>query len=430
MRILVIGAYGLIGTYVALRLVADGHDVVGLGRQTAAASRRLPAVRWIVGDLRVMTTDEAWEGLLREIEGVVNCAGALQDGPADDVTAVQALAMSALFRACRKRGIRRVIHFSAPPSASGTLFEATKRQADKALAESSLDWLILRPALVLAPQAYGGTALMRGLAALPFFCPVLPVAGSLQIVSIFDVTETVSRAIREPSYARRIYDLAHPARISFEDLIRGIRCWLGLKPVPALRMPGWLTAIAVTGADAAGWLGWRSPARTTALHEISQGITADPTAWIADMIPRPADLHAFLAAMPSTVQERRFALSYFLKPFGLVMLALFWIVSGIVGLGPGRSDAVRSLMSTGLPETMAGAAVLAGSLLDILLGTAALVARTSRPALIGMLLASFAYLVAATILLPGLWLDPFGALLKVLPTMIAVGALLALSPDR
>jgi hypothetical protein len=47
-----------------------------------------------------------------------------------------------------------------------------------------------------------------------------------------------------------------------------------------------------------------------------------------------------------------------------------------------------------------------------------------------MLLASFAYLGAATILLPGLWLDPFGALLKVLPTMIAVGALLALSPDR
>jgi hypothetical protein len=57
-------------------------------------------------------------------------------------------------------------------------------------------------------------------------------------------------------------------------------------------------------------------------------------------------------------------------------------------------------------------------------------ARTARLALIGMLPVSFIYLAAATTLSPGLWLDPFGVLLKVLPAMIAAGAMLALLPDR
>jgi hypothetical protein len=88
------------------------------------------------------------------------------------------------------------------------------------------------------------------------------------------------------------------------------------------------------------------------------------------------------------------------------------------------------LVLGGLPEVVASPAVAAGSLVDLALGCAVLIARTARPALIGMLLVSLFYLIAATILLPGLWLDPFGALLKVIPSIIATLAMLALLPDR
>lgn len=430
MRILVVGAYGLIGTYVSARLVADGHEVTGLGRRTAEAARRLPALRWITGDLRAMTREGSWTEPLQGIEVVVNCAGVLQDGPKDGVAAVQNHAMSALFRACEIAGIRRFIHFSAPPSGSGTLFATTKRDADKALAGSTLDWLILRPALVLSPQAYGGSALLRGLAALPFLRPSIDGARPLQIVSIFDVAETVSRTLRDPSRARRTYDLAHPDKIALDDLIVALRRWMGLAPVPVLRLPGWFTACVAALADGAGLLGWRSPARTTALRELSQGIDAHPESWIEDWVPQPAALQDFLAAHPATVQERRFALGYFLKPLGLVALGLFWIASGILGLGAARSEAAQALVAGGLSAGVASAAVIGGSLVDIALGGAVLFARTARPALIGMLGMSLVYLIAATILLPGLWLDPFGALLKVIPAMIAALAMLALLPDR
>lgn len=79
MRILVLGGYGLIGSHVATRLVEDGHAVVGLGRDIAAARRRFPKIEWIERDLRAMTRPQDWRALLIGVDTVVNCAGALQD---------------------------------------------------------------------------------------------------------------------------------------------------------------------------------------------------------------------------------------------------------------------------------------------------------------------------------------------------------------
>jgi len=41
----VLGAYGLIGSYVIARLHAEGHEIVGLGRDVASARRRFPYAR-------------------------------------------------------------------------------------------------------------------------------------------------------------------------------------------------------------------------------------------------------------------------------------------------------------------------------------------------------------------------------------------------
>ena len=46
LRILLLGATGLIGSAVAARL-ADGHEVIGVARSLGAATHRLPVSRWI-----------------------------------------------------------------------------------------------------------------------------------------------------------------------------------------------------------------------------------------------------------------------------------------------------------------------------------------------------------------------------------------------
>jgi uncharacterized protein YbjT (DUF2867 family) len=108
-RVLLTGANGLIGSVVAARLMAEAHEVTGVGRRAATA----PAMPWIRLDLRNMAGAEDWLPHLKGIDAVVNCAGVLQDSSTDSTQAAHATAPAALFAACGQAGVRRVIHLSA-----------------------------------------------------------------------------------------------------------------------------------------------------------------------------------------------------------------------------------------------------------------------------------------------------------------------------
>jgi uncharacterized protein YbjT (DUF2867 family) len=168
MRVLVTGAYGLIGSACLARLDRDGHDLTATGRSVADAARRLPFARWRAADFTRLTDAQSWRPLLAGMDAVVNCVGALQDGARDDLARI-GVATCALFDACAALGVRRVVHVSAigadPDGA--TVFARTKAQAEAHLRGLDLDWVILRPGLVMAPAVYGGSAMLRALAAVP-----------------------------------------------------------------------------------------------------------------------------------------------------------------------------------------------------------------------------------------------------------------------
>src|SRR5215510_9515779 len=144
MRILVTGAYGLIGSAILTRLTRAGHEVIGAGRSVAVARRRFPSARWIEADFHRLTKPDAWRPLLVGIDAVVNCVGVFQQGVRDDLRRIHAAAPIALFTACESARVRRVIHVSAigVDPQGPTAFAVTKSEAEAWLAASNLDWLI------------------------------------------------------------------------------------------------------------------------------------------------------------------------------------------------------------------------------------------------------------------------------------------------
>ena len=257
MKVLVLGGYGLIGDAVVGRLLRDGHQVIGLGRDVLDAERRRPTVRWIVADMSQLLAAEDWLPVVAGMDVVVNAAGALQDGPRDRLDAVHRRSVVALVAACEQAGVRRFAQISAIGAdlSSAIPFFSTKAEGDRAVASSSLQWTILRPGLVIAPAAYGGTALLRALAAFPGFIPAVMSRQQIQTVSVADVAEAVSRAAAGSLPPRLVIDLVEANARSLADVLLAFRAWLGLSKARVVPMPAIFGRLAGAVADVLGILG-------------------------------------------------------------------------------------------------------------------------------------------------------------------------------
>ncbi|OYX66484.1 MAG: nucleoside-diphosphate sugar epimerase [Rhizobiales bacterium 32-66-11] len=428
-RILIVGATGLIGSHVAAALADGGHEVTGVARDVRAAGRAIASMCWISLDMGHARPAD-WSAALADVDAVVNCAGALQSGPADDLFGTHARGLAALVAACETAGVRRFIHFSAMgvDRATPTEFSRSKHAGDEKLMASTLDWVILRPSVVLGPAAYGASALVRGLAALPVL-PVMPATAPLQPVALEDVVATVLFFAAPKAPARLALELAGPDRLAFTELVRLFRRWLGHAPAREIVLPAWLAGLLYRLGDAAGRLGWRPPVRSTARREIARGAVGDTAPWHRITGITPRSMAAMLAAGPASVQEKWFASLYLLKPVVLVSLALFWIGSGLASLGPGYAPGI-ALMQQGGAGALAPLAVVGGGLADLAIGIGICVRRSARLALTGGIAVALFYALAGSVLTPWLWLDPLAPLLKIAPVIALHLCALAMLRDR
>jgi uncharacterized protein YbjT (DUF2867 family) len=429
LHVLVIGATGLIGSATAARLLAEGNDVTGVARRGQMSIA--PRMRFTELDIQNVCIPEKWLPHLKGIDAVVNCAGVLQDTTRDSTALVHVAGPAALFTACEKAGVGRVIHVSAigVDRNAPTAFSRSKAQGEAALISSSLDWVILRPSVVLGRVAYGGSALFRGLASLPL-TPRLPAAGKLQVVQLDDLVSTIVYFLSPGAPSRIQLEIAGPERLSLEDVITSYRCWLGWKPSGRVSVPSWALSAASWLGDLLGWFGWRSPIRSTVHAEIMRGAIGDPERWTATTGLQPQSLGAALACEPAGVQEAWFSRLYLLKPIVFATLSLFWISTGLVSIGPGWNNGIALLHEGGITGIGAPLTVIAGTITNLLIGVGIAFRRTARSGLYAALLLSLAYMVIGTILVPRLWIDPLGPLVKIWPVLALNLMALAIFEDR
>jgi uncharacterized protein YbjT (DUF2867 family) len=430
MRVLVTGAYGFIGAHIVAALSAADHEVICAVRD-ARVDSRFPGLRALACDMARDVHSADWTSRLDGIEAVVNCAGILRERGADTFAAIHEQAPLALFHACQQTGIRRVIQISALGSAADGEFIASKHRGDEALAALELDWLVLRPSLVYSARgSYGGTSLLRGLAALPGFVP-LPGRGEQQVqpIAAEDVGAAVVAALARPQCAREVIELVGPEVMTLRDYLFAWRRWLGFDPARTLTVPATLvrTASAIGERLGNGPLG---QTMTRMLERGNVGASDAVTRLHQSLGLTPRRLLRALDETPSHVQDRWHARLYFWLPALRVLIALLWIGSGVVGWLTSRTD-VMALAADG--SLSANALLMLARLTgtaDLLLGVLCLSRWRPRLVLTLMLVMLLGYTLGIGTLWPVHWLDPFGGLLKNLPLIAALAILLATDERR
>lgn len=435
--ITVLGASGLIGSSLVEELTREGFPVVAFARRFTPAQVASFGEGAITRPFAGFSSD-ALADMLRACTAdvIVNCLGVLQDGPRGSTAEVHEAFVARLVEAIRMQP-RPVllVHVSVPGSdeEDATAFSRTKQAGERLVATSGLPHVVLRPGFVIAPAAYGGSALVRALAALPFALPAELGNRPFATVAADDIARTVSAvaqrfAAGERSWAAA-WDLCGREAPTVAAVVAAFRTRFG-GPTLRLRLPMWLLLVGARTGDAVARLGWSPPVRTTALREMRRGVEGNPEAWITATGIAPAPLLQALGRVPTTVQERWFARLFLLKPMILATLALFWIMTGLIALTVAFVPASTVLAAHGFPPGIASVVTAVSSLVDIAIGSAIAVRWSCRMGLLAGIAVSSFYIASATIFTPEMWLDPLGSLMKIGPAIVLMTAGLAILEER
>jgi uncharacterized protein YbjT (DUF2867 family) len=412
-QVLILGADGFIGRHLAFGLRAKGWSVTAQARSPS----RLAAMGFAT--LRADLTDPAthapafWAPHLPEGAALVSAAGLLTGSEAD-FRAVHHDAPAAILQALRGPALL----ISAVGIQADTPFARWRRETETLFE----DHCILRPGLVLGETSYGGSSLLRALAAMPVR---LPVVGDGQQrfnpIHAADLAGVVAECLDKASMGT--WEIGGPEVLSQAELIAGYRAWLGLPPVPPLQIPPRAARTLGRVGDALR-LG---PVSATSVAQLQAGVLADPEPLLARLEARPRSVSTFLTARPAGTQDLWQARLYLLKPLIRLTLAALWLVSGLLGLA---SPAASFAPGLPLPEALAIALARGFGLADLALGLALLRNWRPKPVALAQLALVFAYTAGLTLLAPTLWLDPHGGLLKNLPVLTLLLVHLALVEER
>ncbi|MEA2756264.1 MAG: hypothetical protein QOJ54_2553 [Aliidongia sp.] len=436
-NVAILGASGLIGQAIATELRRAGFSIIPVARRFTAAQQN--AFAGTAVECPIAALDEhALARLLveRQVDVIVNCLGVLQDSGRERTDDVHRRFVTRLVGTLGAQPeTPLLIHLSIPGNEveDGTEFSQTKRKAEHVIRTASVPFVILRPGFVIANTVYGGSALIRAMAALPLGLPSVESERPFAATNMADITQTVIQIVRRWRGGERqwaaVWDVMerHPSTVG--GVIDGFRRWLG-GPRVIGRLPAGLMVLGAKAGDLSAHLGWRPPIRSTALREMRRGVVGHPEAWIAATGIEPTSLEETLAQLPATVQEKWFARLYLAKAAILGSLVVFWSVSGFIALTLAYQSAAAILTDHGIPPKLAGAITILTSLSDICVGAAIAVRKTCRRGLLAGIAISLGYMAGAVLVAPELWIEPLGALVKTGPAIILMLVGLAILDDR
>ncbi|MEH6420668.1 NAD-dependent epimerase/dehydratase family protein [Pseudomonas sp. CGJS7] len=422
---LVVGANGFLAGYLIAALQRHGWRILRGVRDNGTP----PRADQRIADLARMTSPQDWRDTLQGVDAVVNVAGILRETGAQTFQAIHIDGPLALAQACLAAGVPRFVQISALGEPADGGFIASKHRFDEQLLALPLSAVVLRPSVVYAASgSYGGTSLLRALAAFPGR-HLLPGDGRwrLQPVVAEDLGEIAARAADGKQTG--IYQVGGPRPMSLRDYQAAWRRWLRIDGDGAVAFPESLVGLQVAIGERLG----RGPVGETMWRMLRRGnVTAlDAHARLqSDFGYATRDLGQALAATPSQVQDRWQAQLYFLAPTLRLAIVALWLISAVAGwLTPAATiEALAANSPMAAWQPVALARITAG--LDAALALGLLIGWRPRWMLGLMGISVLAYTLAFGLLLPAQWLDPLGGLAKNLVVLPALAVAWVLADRR
>lgn len=230
--VVVFGGSGFIGKQVVRALAKRGKRVrVAMRRPHLGHELR---VMGDVGQIQLVQANvrfaESVDAALEGADAIVNLVAVLSERGKQDFEALHVDGARAVAAAAARRGIRRLVHFSALGAApKGARYARSKYRGERAVLEAVPTAVILRPSIVFGPEDhfFNRFAEMARNPMLHGLLGFMPLIGGgktrFQPVFVGDVADAVCAALEKREAQGRVYELGGPAIYTFRQLLEYVR---------------------------------------------------------------------------------------------------------------------------------------------------------------------------------------------------------------
>ncbi|WP_152043155.1 complex I NDUFA9 subunit family protein [Salinigranum salinum] len=249
MRVIVVGGSGFIGSYLCRELKQRGHSVTALSR--SPGNDRLPSgVSKAMGNVTAYDSmHEAFDGMDVAVNLVALSPLFKPSGGDEMHDRIHRQGTENVVRACEEHGVSRLVQMSAlgADSQGETAYIRSKGNAEDAVRDSSLDWVIFRPSVVFGE---GGEFVSFTKKLAPPYVTPLPGGGKTRFQPIWveDLVPMLADACEDDEHVGQTYEIGGPEKLTLAEVAEVIHGAEG-RSVTVLPVP---MALAGVGLSIAG----------------------------------------------------------------------------------------------------------------------------------------------------------------------------------
>jgi len=231
MKIAITGGTGFIGSHLAQRLAAEGHEVVILARTSnRACEQRFVSID--LSDSNVLA--EAFAGC----DAVAHCAGINREIGAQTYQKVHVEGTRNIIAAANRAGVKKVVvmSFLRARPACGSPYHESKWAAEEIVRNSGLDFTILRAGVVYGRGDHMLDHLSHALYTFPIFAMVGMTEKAIRPLAVEDLTRVLRGALIENRLKYQTVAVTGPEELTLSEAVNRVAGVTG-KKIRMVRVP-------------------------------------------------------------------------------------------------------------------------------------------------------------------------------------------------
>src|SRR3990172_1120329 len=220
--ILVTGGTGFVGSHLMKRLASERIQTRCLARKTSDIEKlKEPGIEVAYGDV---LDKESLKKAVEDVETVIHLVGIIVEKKGATFEIIHTQGTKNLVDVSKAAGVQRFIYISALGARENarSRYHKTKWEAERALINSAMEYVIFRPSIMIGE----GGEFITMLSKIVRFAPIIPIIdgeSKVQPIYVENTVDCIIKSLTDPKTTNRIFEIAGPDRITYKELFLTLR---------------------------------------------------------------------------------------------------------------------------------------------------------------------------------------------------------------